>query len=101
MNIDENAEAVMPFEEVVKRINRTRKKRLFVHVGTWAQFTVQNPAKDYEQGVTRAAVVPMTRKQLVKYLHDCFPEHWRPKLSLTVAEYSRTMFIGTAPGVRS
>lgn len=92
---------LLPFDEAVRKIQRTRKRCCFISVGTWAPFTLQNPAKQaegYESGNNGlGANVQVTRKQAVKFLEDCFPKHWRDKLSVRVATSKHCMFVGSSP----
>lgn len=91
---------LLPFDEAVSKIKRARKT-VFICVGTWAPFTVQNPAKQaagYELGsLGLGAHVQVTRARAVEFLQDCFPAHWRPKLSIRIATSKRCMFIGSPP----
>lgn len=91
---------LLPFDEAVSRVKRTRK-RVSIFVGTWARFTLQNPAKT-AQGIEEGshgvgALVHVTRKQAVKFLEESFPKHWRSKLSINVSYSKRCLFVGASP----
>lgn len=92
---------LLPFDEAVSKIKRTRRGAVFLCVGTWATFTVQNPAKvkeGYEQGTNSlGAHIQVTRAKAVEFLESSFPAHWRSKLSIRVAVSKRCMFIGSSP----
>ena len=88
---------VFPFDEAVSLIKRSRRKLIYLHVGTHASYRVQNPAKRKNQGEVFCALIPLTRRQVLQFLDDAFALHHRPKLSLYVSESKRCMFVGSSP----
>lgn len=102
MDVDPINENLLPFDEAVSLIKRKgRTRRIAIHVGGWARYTIQNPVKlaeGYENGTNGVgACVRVTLRQALKYLDDCYPAHWQPKLSLRVGLSKRCMFIGSSP----
>jgi hypothetical protein len=85
------------FDEVVSIVKRSRRQSIYLHVGMWAPYSVQNPAKPREQGATFSAMVEVTRKEAVRFLTEEFPAHHRAKLRLYVSESKRCMFVGSSP----
>lgn len=97
----DNASAMLfletPFADVIKAIKRSRSVHLFIFVGTFASFNVQNPAKPTLDGTVGSGCIQISKVQLLEFLDRAFPEHWRPKLMLRVARSRSCLFVGSSP----
>lgn len=95
--LDPIVASIYDFDEAVSVLKRSRRKSFYLHLGMWAPYKVQNPAKDDEQGQTFAGMLAVTKPQLLSFLDDAFAPHHRAKLRLYVSESKRCMFVGSSP----
>lgn len=94
----EITEDCVPIEQAIERIRRSRRRRVFLQVGMFAPFTIQNPAKpERKLGTVGGSSIAVTRQEAVKFLLDAFPEHWRRKLCLRICTTQNCLFVGSAP----